>query len=271
MLPEPPSVGGGDWIASAVRAIRIAAPRSAGDADRMLPNALQPTSRADRTPRQRRRVPGEHVAGTALCVRARCAPSRFRRSAVGRPPARAAQRFEPAAHRRRRSQRPGNDVGRSGGDRRSPHTDIGIPRLGQAVDLLASHAAATAFVELKRASLRAFGPRGCRAQGVRSAQAGSAPVRAGLVGLRSRASRATGVAVSHRVATVRLHEHRRAEMRGARAGLPVLRSPAADAERARSSGAARGAGSSTTCRRRSWRSSSRRAARGWSRRARSAT
>jgi glycerophosphoryl diester phosphodiesterase len=36
-------------------------------------------------------------------------------------------------------------------------TDIGIPRLGQAVDLLASHAAATAFVELKRASLRAFG------------------------------------------------------------------------------------------------------------------
>lgn len=37
-------------------------------------------------------------------------------------------------------------------------TDIGIPRLGQAVDLLASHAAATAFVELKRASLRAFGP-----------------------------------------------------------------------------------------------------------------
>jgi glycerophosphoryl diester phosphodiesterase len=36
-------------------------------------------------------------------------------------------------------------------------TDIGIPRLGQAVDLLASHAATTAFVELKRASLRAFG------------------------------------------------------------------------------------------------------------------
>ena len=38
-----------------------------------------------------------------------------------------------------------------------PQTDIGIPRLGQAVDLLASHASATAFVELKRASLRAFG------------------------------------------------------------------------------------------------------------------
>lgn len=36
-------------------------------------------------------------------------------------------------------------------------TDIGIPRLGQAVDMLASHAATTAFVELKRASLRAFG------------------------------------------------------------------------------------------------------------------
>src|SRR5262245_7889538 len=37
-------------------------------------------------------------------------------------------------------------------------TDIGIPRLGQAVDMLAGHAATTAFVELKRASLRAFGP-----------------------------------------------------------------------------------------------------------------
>ena len=36
-------------------------------------------------------------------------------------------------------------------------TDIGIPRLGQAVDLLASQTTATAFVELKRASLRAFG------------------------------------------------------------------------------------------------------------------
>jgi glycerophosphoryl diester phosphodiesterase len=36
-------------------------------------------------------------------------------------------------------------------------TDIGIPRLGQAVDLLASNGATTAFVELKRASLRAFG------------------------------------------------------------------------------------------------------------------
>ena len=34
-------------------------------------------------------------------------------------------------------------------------TDVGIPRLGQAV--LASHPATTAFVELKRASLRAFG------------------------------------------------------------------------------------------------------------------
>jgi glycerophosphoryl diester phosphodiesterase len=36
-------------------------------------------------------------------------------------------------------------------------TDIGVPRLGQAVELLASHATTTAFVELKRASLRAFG------------------------------------------------------------------------------------------------------------------
>jgi glycerophosphoryl diester phosphodiesterase len=36
-------------------------------------------------------------------------------------------------------------------------TDIGIPRLGQAVEVLANHAATTAFVELKRASLRAFG------------------------------------------------------------------------------------------------------------------
>jgi glycerophosphoryl diester phosphodiesterase len=37
-------------------------------------------------------------------------------------------------------------------------TDIGIPRLGQAVEVLASHPSTTAFVELKRASLRAFGP-----------------------------------------------------------------------------------------------------------------
>jgi glycerophosphoryl diester phosphodiesterase len=36
-------------------------------------------------------------------------------------------------------------------------TDIGIPRLGQAVEVLASHPATKAFVELKRASLRAFG------------------------------------------------------------------------------------------------------------------
>jgi glycerophosphoryl diester phosphodiesterase len=36
-------------------------------------------------------------------------------------------------------------------------TDIGIPRLGQAVEVLASQPATTAFVELKRASLRAFG------------------------------------------------------------------------------------------------------------------
>jgi glycerophosphoryl diester phosphodiesterase len=37
------------------------------------------------------------------------------------------------------------------------YTDIGIPRLGQAVEVLASQPATTAFVELKRASLRAFG------------------------------------------------------------------------------------------------------------------
>jgi glycerophosphoryl diester phosphodiesterase len=36
-------------------------------------------------------------------------------------------------------------------------TDVGIPTLSQAVSLLASHPTATAFVELKRASLRAFG------------------------------------------------------------------------------------------------------------------
>jgi glycerophosphoryl diester phosphodiesterase len=36
-------------------------------------------------------------------------------------------------------------------------TDVGIPSLAQAVSLLDSHPAATAFVELKRASLRAFG------------------------------------------------------------------------------------------------------------------
>jgi glycerophosphoryl diester phosphodiesterase len=36
--------------------------------------------------------------------------------------------------------------------------DVGIPTLAQAVGLLATYPAATAFVELKRASLRAFGP-----------------------------------------------------------------------------------------------------------------
>jgi glycerophosphoryl diester phosphodiesterase len=36
-------------------------------------------------------------------------------------------------------------------------TDVGIPTLAQAVSLLESHTAATAFVQLKRASLRAFG------------------------------------------------------------------------------------------------------------------
>jgi glycerophosphoryl diester phosphodiesterase len=36
-------------------------------------------------------------------------------------------------------------------------TDVGIPTLSQAVSLLESHPTATAFVELKRASLRAFG------------------------------------------------------------------------------------------------------------------
>lgn len=37
------------------------------------------------------------------------------------------------------------------------YTDIGIPRLGHAVDVLASHPGTTAFVELKRASLRTLG------------------------------------------------------------------------------------------------------------------
>ena len=36
-------------------------------------------------------------------------------------------------------------------------SDIGIPRLGQAVDMLTSHPETTAFVELKRGSLRSFG------------------------------------------------------------------------------------------------------------------
>ncbi len=128
---------------------------------RMLPNAIQPTSRADRTPRQRRRVPGEHAAGTALCVRARCAPSRFRRPAVGRPPSRAAQRFEPATHRRRRSQCPGNDVGRVGGDRgyrpTLPPTTSAFRGSARPSTCWPAMPTATAFVELKRASLRAFG------------------------------------------------------------------------------------------------------------------
>ena len=37
------------------------------------------------------------------------------------------------------------------------YTDVGIPTLAQAASLLATHPNATAFVELKRASLRAFG------------------------------------------------------------------------------------------------------------------
>ena len=40
---------------------------------------------------------------------------------------------------------------------RTRFTDVGIPTLAQAVDVLESHPNATAFVELKRASLRAFG------------------------------------------------------------------------------------------------------------------
>jgi glycerophosphoryl diester phosphodiesterase len=37
------------------------------------------------------------------------------------------------------------------------YTDVGIPTLAQAVSLLATHPSATAFVEVKRASLRTFG------------------------------------------------------------------------------------------------------------------
>jgi|JRYE01.1.fsa_nt_gb glycerophosphoryl diester phosphodiesterase len=40
---------------------------------------------------------------------------------------------------------------------RQRFTDVGIPTLAQAVSVLESHPEATAFVELKRASLRAFG------------------------------------------------------------------------------------------------------------------
>lgn len=40
---------------------------------------------------------------------------------------------------------------------RQRFTDVGIPTLAQAVSLLEAHPAATAFVHLKRASLRAFG------------------------------------------------------------------------------------------------------------------
>jgi glycerophosphoryl diester phosphodiesterase len=39
----------------------------------------------------------------------------------------------------------------------SKYTDIGIPTLAQAVSLLAAHPAVTAFVEIKRGSLRNFG------------------------------------------------------------------------------------------------------------------
>jgi glycerophosphoryl diester phosphodiesterase len=37
------------------------------------------------------------------------------------------------------------------------HTDLGIPMLAQAASLLATHPAVTAFIEIKRASLRVFG------------------------------------------------------------------------------------------------------------------
>lgn len=37
------------------------------------------------------------------------------------------------------------------------YTDIGVPTLAQAVSLIATHPSVTAFVEIKRASLRAFG------------------------------------------------------------------------------------------------------------------
>ncbi|MGH8178131.1 MAG: glycerophosphodiester phosphodiesterase family protein [Steroidobacter sp.] len=37
------------------------------------------------------------------------------------------------------------------------YTDVGIPTLAQAVSLLVQHSSATAFIELKRASLRTFG------------------------------------------------------------------------------------------------------------------
>src|SRR5690606_15062565 len=37
------------------------------------------------------------------------------------------------------------------------YTDVGIPTLAQAVGLIATYPHATAFVEIKRASLRAFG------------------------------------------------------------------------------------------------------------------
>ena len=40
---------------------------------------------------------------------------------------------------------------------RNRFTDVGIPTLAQAVSVLESHPTATAFVQLKRASLRAFG------------------------------------------------------------------------------------------------------------------
>jgi glycerophosphoryl diester phosphodiesterase len=46
-----------------------------------------------------------------------------------------------------------NEAARFGGR----FTDVGIPTLAQAVGVLESHPTATAFVELKRASLRAFG------------------------------------------------------------------------------------------------------------------
>ena len=80
------------------------------------------------------------------------------------------------------------------------YTDIGIPRLGQAVDMLASHAGGDSVRRAQAREPARLRPRDRRAQGVRGAQAGRASVRAGVGGLRSRASRAAGFAVSHRLA-----------------------------------------------------------------------
>ena len=140
-------------------------------------------------------------------------------------------------------------------------TDIGIPRLGQAVDLLASHPATTAFVEIKRASLRALGHEAV----VRKVCEVLKPV------VRQCVLVSVDFAAVHHVRQVspyrigwRLSEYTNTAALKCEALAPdyLFCDQQILTQSGSSSGAVRGAGSSTTCAQRRTRSKSRRAARG---------